>query len=165
MNTVEKITVKENKTLKLKNVLIRYLREDEFASMDKIIYMMENYIKSKGNTAIGPLVTHSYPLVDELGNLTINSKIMIQVKNKMVKVDNPYNIKEEVRVTNCLFARFNEYEEKLQYAYSKLELYAFENDINIKGDTYTVFVDDKNNKLVADIFMEVQKEEVTFESL
>ena len=165
MNTVEKITVKENKTLKLRNVLIRCLKEDEFMSMDKVIYLMENYIKSRGNNTIGPMVTHSSQLVDEHGNLTINSKIMIQLKNKMDKVDNPYKIQEEVRVTNCLFARFNESEENLQYAYSKLELYAFENDIKVKGDTYTVFVDNKNDKLIADIFMEVQKEELTFENL
>lgn len=165
MNTIEKITIRGNKTLKLKNVLIRELTENELMSMDKAMYMMENYIKSKGNSTIGPLVTYSSPLIDEQGNLTINSKIMIQLKNKMNKVDIPYSIKDEIIVTNCLFARYNECKENLQYAYSKLELYAFENDIKLKGDTYTVFVDNKDYKLVADVFMEVQKEELTFESL
>lgn len=165
MNTIEKITIRENKTLKLRNVLSRELKEDELVHMDKVTYMMENYIKSKGNSTIGPMVTYSSSLVDEHGNLTVKSKIMIQLRNKINKVENPYKIEEEVRVTNCLFARYNESEENLQYAYSKLELYAFENDINLKGDAYTVFVDNKDYKLVADVFMEVQKEDLTFESL
>ncbi|MBS6506802.1 MAG: hypothetical protein KH369_01315 [Paraclostridium bifermentans] len=165
MNTIEKITIRENKTLKLRNVLIRELKQDELIHMDKVTYMMENYIKSKGNSIIGPMVTYSSSLVDDHGNLTVKSKIMIQLRNKINKVENPYKIEEEVRVTNCLFARYNEFEENLQYAYSKLELYAFEKDINLKGDAYTIFVDNKDNKLVADIFMEVQKEDLSFESL
>ncbi|WGX76901.1 hypothetical protein QJS64_07730 [Paraclostridium bifermentans] len=44
-------------------------------------------------------------------------------------------------------------------------MYAFEKDINLKGDAYTIFVDNKDYKLVADIFMEVQKEDLSFESL
>ncbi|WGX76900.1 hypothetical protein QJS64_07725 [Paraclostridium bifermentans] len=102
MNTIEKITIRENKTLKLRNVLSRELKEDELIHMDKVTYMMENYIKSKGNSIIGPIVTYSSSLVDDHGNLTVKSKIMIQLRNKMNKIENPYKIEEEVRVTNCL---------------------------------------------------------------
>lgn len=165
MNIVEKITIKENKTLKLGNILIRDLKETEVTNMDKVTYMMENYIKSKGNTAIGPLITYSSSSIDECGKVSINSKIMIQLKNSTKKVDYPYKIKDEIKVSNCVFARYTERQESLQYAYSKIQLYAFENDINLKGDSYTIFVNSKSDKLIADVFMEVQKEDLAIESL
>ena len=56
-----------------------------------------------------------------------------------------------------MFARFTEKEENLQYAYSKLGLFAFENDIKLKGDSYTVFVDKNEEGIVADVFMELKQ--------
>ena len=47
MNTTEKIIVRENKVLKLNNVLIRQVQENEFVDIQKVAYMMESYIKSK----------------------------------------------------------------------------------------------------------------------
>lgn len=75
------------------------------------------------------------------------------------------NLKNQIKVSNCLFARFMEKEENLQFAYSKLQLHAFENNIKLKGDSYTVFVDKKDNKMVADVFMEVSKEDISFEAV
>lgn len=165
MNTVEKIMIKENKTLKLRNVLVRHFKENELIDTGKVTHMMDSYIKAKGNVTIGPMITYSSTLVDESGNISINSKIMIQLKNVMKKVDAPYEIKDKIIVSKCLFARYNEIEEGLQYAYSKLGVYAFENNIKLKGDSYTVFVESKNDKLAADIFMEVQKGDLSIESI
>jgi len=53
----------------------------------------------------------------------------------------------------------------LQFTYSKLQLHAFENDIKLKGNSYTVFVENKEGIMVADVFMEVQKEDATFEDI
>lgn len=46
MNTIEKIAIRENKTLKLNNVLIREISENELIDINKISYMMDSYIKS-----------------------------------------------------------------------------------------------------------------------
>jgi len=51
----------------------------------------------------------------------------------------------------------------LQFAYSKLQLHAFDNDIKLKGDSYTVFVENKEGKMVADVFMEVKKGDTTLD--
>jgi len=64
-----------------------------------------------------------------------------------------------------LFSRYTEKEENLQFAYSKLQLHAFENEIKLKGDSYTVFVENKDGKMVADVFMEIQKEESALEGI
>jgi len=38
-----------------------------------------------------------------------------------------------------------------------LGLFAFENDIKLKGDSYTVFVDKNEEEIVADVFMELKQ--------
>lgn len=157
MSIVEKISIRENKTLKLTNVLIRELSENEIIDIDKINYIMDSYIKSKGNSTIGPMINYSNLEVDENGQAKISIKIMVQLKNPIYNVEAPYELKKELRISNCLFARFNEKEENIQFAYQKLGVYAFENDIKLKGDSYTVFVKKEEGNIVADIFIECLK--------
>ncbi|NLN42267.1 MAG: hypothetical protein GX160_09875, partial [Clostridiales bacterium] len=59
MNTIEKIIVRENKTLKLNNVLIREVSENELMDINTISYMMDSYIKTKGNAAVGPMINYT----------------------------------------------------------------------------------------------------------
>lgn len=157
MNTIEKIALRENKTLKLNNVLIREISENELIDINKISYMMDSYIKSKGNSTIGPMINYSTIEVDESGQPKVIIKIMVQLKNPIYNVERPYELKSQLRVSNCLFARFTEKEENLQFAYQKLGVYAFENNIKLKGDSYTVFVKQEEENIVADVFMECLK--------
>lgn len=157
MNITEKIVLKENKTLKLNNVLIREISENELIDINQISYMMDSYIKSKGNSTIGPMINYSIVEVNESGQPKVIIKLIVQLKNPIHNVEKPYELKSQLRVTNCLFARFTEKEENLQFAYQKLGVYAFENNIKLKGDSYTVFVKQEEENIVADVFMECLK--------
>jgi hypothetical protein len=165
MNTIEKITVRENKTLKLNNVLIREVSQNEIIDINKVAYMMESYIKSKGNGIVGPMINYSTMEMGENGQPKIILKLMVQLNNPIHNIEKPYEIKTQIRIPNCLFARFTENEENLQYAYSKLGVHAFENDIKLKGDSYTVYVERKEGKITADVFMEVEKEALVLGSV
>jgi len=165
MSTTEKIIVRENKVLKLNTVLIREVNQSEFNDLNKVAYMMESYIKSKGNSIIGPMINYTTAKANESGQVKLILKLMFQLKSPIHNVETSYELKNQIRITNCLFARFNEKEENLQYVYSKLQLYAFENDIKLKGDSYTVFVENKDGKMIADVFMEIDKGGLIGESL
>jgi hypothetical protein len=45
--------------------------------------------------------------------------------------------------------------ESLRFAYDKINLYAFENDIKLNGENYTIFVEqNEEDMIVADVFAE-----------
>ncbi|MEG1256063.1 hypothetical protein [Clostridium sp.] len=157
MNTTEKIVIRENKVLKLNNVLIREISENELIDIDKIAYMMDSYIKSKGNSTLGPMINYSSVEVDDNGQPKVILKLLVQLKNPIHNIEKPYELKSQIRVTNCLFVRFTEKEENLQFAYQKLGVHAFENNIKLKGDSYTVYVKKEEENIVADVFMECAK--------
>jgi len=153
----EKIQINENKTLKLTNVLIREIHETELMDSNRFLVMMNNYILSKGTISKGPLVQFTSVSTNENGQPAIITKLMLQLQSD-INIELPYVYKSMIKQENCLFARFEEREEYLHLAYDKLIVYAFENDISLCGNNYTVYVERKeNNYITADIFMPIKR--------
>ena len=162
-----KIEFRENKILKLINVLSRKIPENELFSQDKQIAMLQSWIKAKGYESMGPLITYSGGVkgVNSDNTPIIDSRLMIQLKSSNVRLELPYHFEKEIRIENCLMARFFDDGEKLQFAISKLTLFAYENDIELTGETYIIFVNQEGNKVLADVFMPVKSKEVKDEDL
>lgn len=156
-----KIEFRENKTLKLTNVLSRKVPEKEILNQDKQITMLMNWIKAKGYESFGPLIMYSSGVkgVDAEGMPIVDSRVMVQLKTSNVRLEMPYRFEREVRVQNCLLARFDDDGEKIQYATNKLTLHAYENDIELTGETYIVLMEQKENRIFADVFMPVKSED------
>ncbi|HEY8361617.1 MAG TPA: hypothetical protein VIK77_01880 [Tissierellaceae bacterium] len=160
-----KIEFRENKILKLINVLSRKIPENELFSQEKQIAMLQSWIKAKGYESMGPLITYSSGVkgVSSDNIPIIDCRLMIQLKQSNVRLELPYHFEKEIRVENCLMARFFDDGDKLQFAISKLTLYAYENDIELTGETYIIFVNQEGNKILADVFMpakEVKDEDI-----
>lgn len=152
----EKIIIKEGKTLKLQNVLIREVSQEEILNSTRTLHMMNSYILSKNVNVTGPLINYSNVKMDGERQPVVTAKFMLQLSSDVV-ADFPYIFEKTVVEKDCLFARFHEKEENLQFAYQKLGVYAFENDIKLRGDSYTVFVKrDPTDYIMADIFMPVK---------
>lgn len=155
MNANEKIIIRENKILKLTNVLIREIKEHEVDKIPQIYYLVDNYVKAKKNSIVGPMINYSRTVINYSGQAEVKLELMVQLKEPFEEEDE-YRFRPMIRVENCLFARFVEREDKLQYAYQKLGVYAFENDIDLKDDCYTVFVKKENENVAVDIFIQVK---------
>jgi hypothetical protein len=151
---MEKIKFYENKVLKLNNVLIKEVELKESADFSLDVLGMENYIKSKGTVPIGPLTQKTVAENDRHGNPNIKLFLLRQSKDFIHHVESPYKMESVLRITDCLYARFCDEEKNIKYAYDKLGLFAYENDIVLKNETYAVFVNQTDDKLTADIFME-----------
>lgn len=154
---MKKFQLKENKILKLINVLSCICNIDsEDTSIDAQLEQMQSYIKAKGITQIGPLIQHISPKINTQKELEINASFLFQCNQPIHKVEPPYKMQPLLRIPNCIYCRYTGPEEALNFAYDKINLYAFENDIRLKGDSYTIFVDqnEAEGTMVADVFME-----------
>lgn len=157
-----KIQLSNNKTLKLTNVLCYKLDlMDEDINLDIQIEQMQSYIRTKGATQIGPLIQYTNSFVNESGEMEIEMKFLLQCSNFIHAVEPPYSIESVLRVPDCMYVRYTGPEDKLSFAYNKIHLEAFEEDIPLKGDSYTIFVDrnDEESVITADVFMEKEKDE------
>ena len=156
-----KLDFRENKTLKINNPIIREVPLEELSSIDKYVGMMKNYVEIKGFKIIGPLIQYSSGIkgIDSNNNPIIENKIILQLHQSGIKIEEPYITSDTLRVENCLFCRFNDIQDNLQYAISKITLHAYENDIKLSGESYIVLIENKDNILLADVFMPIKKED------
>ena len=150
----EKMEINDNKTLKLSNVLGRIITENEYSDVIKIVELMEGYIKSKGYFPVGPLIQCICVDVDSIGNPRMRMKLLRQSSNYINHIEAPYTMESIIRITQCFYIHFTGDESKIKLAYDKIRVYAYEHDIELTGNSYTVFVDRVDDTVIADIFME-----------
>ena len=151
---MRKIEFNHEKTLKLTNAVIYALGEEDFENLNLIVEKMENYIKAKGYMPIGPLIQYSGTRITENGELDIVVKLIRQSSGYINHVEAPYTCEPVMRIKNCMYVRYTGPENMLKFAYDKINLTAFEEDIKLKGDSYTVFVNQVDDDIIADVFME-----------
>jgi len=153
---MSEILTNQSKIIKLTNVL-KYkciLKKEDF-DFNIAIEQMQAYIRVKGVMQIGPLIQYTKTFFNESNELDIEMILMLQCNNFIHSVEEPYSMESVIRVKECMYCRYIGPEEKLKFAYDKLNLEAFENDIQLKGDSYTIFVDrnEEENTIIADVFM------------
>lgn len=151
---MEKLILKEKKILKLTNVLTKILQNSEIESYQIEVEKMGNYLKTKGAVPVGPLIQYTNAFVNENGELDMEIKMLLQSNSYIHNVEPPYHMESLIRVKNCMYVRYQGEDSKLKFAYDKINLEAFEEDIPLKGDSYTIFVDKQDDNLIADVFME-----------
>ena len=155
LSTGREIEIAAGKTLKLKNVLSKEIGSLENAEMQKTMHMFESYMKSKRLTPYGPVIIRSNTAFEnEL--LVQRNRMMIQVRETPENTDSPYYFDELIRVERCIMARYRGEVASVHMAHGKISVYAFENDIRLKGETYTVFIEQSESGILADVFAEAE---------
>lgn len=151
---ISKISLCNKKTLKLINVLKFTIENVE--DLDVTFAQMQSYMKTKGVSQIGPLIQYTRAYISDIDELNIEIELMVQCSKNIHSVEEPYYMESSLRVPNCMYCRYIGPEDKLHFAYQKIQIEAFENDIPLKGDSYTIFVDEdeENEIIIADVFME-----------
>ncbi len=150
----EKIKLSNGKTLKLANVLIQEVNLKESADFGTVVLQIENYIKSKGAMPIGPLIQKMVYNVNEEGQLDIKIYLMRQSNNFIHNVESTYTMESLIRVKNCMYVRYTGPENKIKFAYDKINLTAFEEDIELSNESYTIVVNQEDDNIIADVFVE-----------
>lgn len=148
-----RLDIKKNKILKLENVLVKKLHESEIERFQFEVDKMRSYLKSKGALQVGPLIQYINFLVNDK-EVEMEIKLLFQSNNYIHNIEPSYHMESSIRIKNCMYVRYQGEESKLKFAYDKIKLTAFEEDIPLKGDSYTIFVDQQDDQIIADVFME-----------
>lgn len=153
---MEKLQFYENKTLKLTNVLTyKILLEDENFNLNVAVEQMQTYIRTKGAMPIGPLIQYSKTEVNEQGELDIEIYLMMQCNHEIHHVDAPYQMECVIRVQHAAYCRYHGMEQDMHFAYDKIQVEAFERDIILGNQNYTIFVDqnEEEETMTVDVFV------------
>ena len=151
---MNEIKVAENKTLKLTNVVSRRVMPVELGNMMVILTQLQNFIKSNNAQPIGPLVE-----AVKMGtgpDHTPELYMMQQATQMIPKMEPGYHMDAILRVKNCLYAHYTGPMSQSQLATAKLQIMAFENELDLTGDTYTIYVNQDDDQAVVDVFMETK---------
>ena len=82
---------------------------------------------------------------------------MMQQATQMIpKMEPGYHMDAILRVKNCLYAHYTGPMSQSQLATAKLQIMAFENELDLTGDTYTIYVNQDDDQAVVDVFMETK---------
>jgi hypothetical protein len=149
----DEIEIVENKTLKLNRVLSRALRQTDPGEVQKAMHMLGSYVKSKKLTPYGPTVIHSKTAFQNMQPVQ-TTRMMVQLRESPDSVDPPYSFEELIRIEKCVMARYRGDAAHLQLAYGKIQVYAFEHDISLKDEMYTVLIEETPSGILADVFAE-----------
>ena len=146
---MNEIKVAENKTLKLTNVVARRIAPEELGNMMVALTQLQNFIKSHNAQPIGPLVQALKigPAPEHAPELYL----MQQATQLITQTEPGYEVDAVLRVKNCLYAHYTG-----PMASSKLQILAFEKDLKLTGDNYTIFVSQDDDDAVVDVFMETK---------
>lgn len=156
MNSIKICT---NKTLKLTNALLYELVPEIDLGITETVIKIDNYIKFKGTIAVGPFIQKTEFVIDQERKVNVKISLLRQANNFIHNLEPPYTMESVLRVKNCMYARYTGPEEKLKLAYDKINVTAFEEDIELSNTSYTIFVDKQDDNIVADIFVEKKTDE------
>ena len=149
---MKEIKVAENKTLKLTNVLSREIHPEEMASLPVVLTQMHNFIKSNNAQPIGPIVQAMVVGEDRQMHLYM----MQQATQLIPRMEAGYSMDAVLRVRNCLYAHYVGPMSQSGLASQKLNILAFEHELELTGTVYTIFVNQDDDEGVVDTFMETK---------
>lgn len=153
---MNKLQFHNNKVLKLTNVLkYKILLDDESFDLNVAIEQMQSYIRAKGAMQIGPLIQYTRAFLNENNEMDMEIVMMIQCNNYIHSVEQPYSMESVIRVPNALYCRYTGPETSLKFAYDKINVEAFEQDIKLADCNYTIFLDNNQEEdiTIADVFV------------
>ena len=153
-----KLEIKTKKKLTLKNVLKYEIIDGKVENIDKEVQKFITYLDISKIKTLGPLVTYTgnFKIDQETGTMTSNFSVMIQLESEYSNHPD-YVFSKEEKVGNCLYLKFNDKEEFLQYASNKIDLVIYENDLTRNGGIYQVLIKRQNGYIETDFFQPIEE--------
>ncbi|MCL2296332.1 MAG: hypothetical protein FWC29_04540 [Methanomassiliicoccaceae archaeon] len=128
------------------------IQADGAVDTGALINSSRTKLKAHHLSTIGPPII--WEKIDFDGKkVTLGRKIILQCLGDATKIPTGFERGEKLKIGPCIYARFVGKEEDLIFASHKACVYAYENEIQLKKESYTVYVEKNNDVAMIDIFM------------
>lgn len=153
---MDKLLIKENKKLVLKNVLIYEIKGIKVEQIDKQIQLFVEKIKTLKVKTFGPLISKNYGIsLQSDGEMITDYDIMVQASDYL-QYKGIFKTASELSISNCVYLHFEDNPQYINFAYSKLDVYFYEKDLISSGVIYNVLIKDSPELMIMDIFKPVK---------
>ncbi len=150
---VPEIVVKNGKFLIAKQVIL--IPADNITNLGVLIESSITKLKAYGLSPTGPPII--WEKIDFDGKAVIlGRKIILQCSGNASKIPTGFERKERLKIGPCIYTRFIGKEENAIYASQKISVYAYENEIGLKKESYTVYVKKNNDMATIDLFVPLE---------
>lgn len=126
MNEIKMAT---GKNVTFRNVLSRALESDKAEGIERSARMFEAYIKREGLEPYGPLIIRNTSRSNGRDCMQY-LEMLSQLRDVPASVVDPYQFSERIRLEGCLMARYSGPMDVMRMAFSKAQVYAFENSLD-----------------------------------
>ena len=115
---------------------------------------MQNFMKSNNAQPIGPMI--QCVKIPGGPNPQPEVYMMQQTTQLIPRMEAGYSMDAVLRVRNCLYAHYVGPMSQSGLASQKLNIMAFEHELELTGTVYTIFVNQDDDEGVVDTFMETK---------
>jgi hypothetical protein len=115
---------------------------------------LSRHIRTSGGAPIGPVIQRVVPQQDASGPDNQETTLLRQSSTPIVG-SAEVRVDDRIEVNGCVLARFRGDASDIDIISSKLSVFAYEQEIELDGTVYLVFVDDNGMDLSVDAFAPV----------
>ena len=133
---------------------LRKIEAEEFANLQIVLTQMQNFMKSNNAQPIGPMI--QCVKIPGGPNPQPEVYMMQQTTQLIPRMEPGYTQDAVLRVRGCLYAHYTGPMSQSGLASQKLNIFAFENELELNGNVYTIFVNQDDDDAVVDVFMETK---------
>lgn len=151
-----KLEVLENKKLVLKNVLVHELRDIPIDTLEDEINRFTNKLDILKVQTFGPLITKNFGTnISNEGQFTTSCDLMVQAHD-YIQFKNIYQTYERLTAEYCVYVRFSDHPQYINFAHDKINLHFYENDLISSDITYSIIIEEREEHLIMDLFVPVK---------
>ncbi|MDZ5145943.1 hypothetical protein [Microbacterium testaceum] len=138
------------RSLALSNLTGARLDSMDPATLQRTTLSIDNHIKRAGAEPVGPLIQSLIVGVDSARDgVRID---LLRQSDRPCESSGNFTFQRSLTVDGCVLARFDGPASDIQFAYQKISVFGYENDIPLTGGFHTVFVERNSTRVVVDIF-------------
>jgi hypothetical protein len=145
------IEIEFPRALVLENVAAMPLTSLEGTEVQKTALALNRFIRGSGGSPVGPLIQ----VIENTAAEPPRTRLMRQ-STTLLPAGGGASVHPRIEVRGCVLAAFRGDAAHIDIVYSRLSVYAYEQDLVLDGTVYLVFVGEDGMEVAVDAFASVE---------